>query len=307
MPKQAETKAKVDSILIKTQFPHRISLSQAAQISGYHQDYLGQLCRLGKLRAAKIGRNWYTTQSEIQSLLNNPAAADVSEFIQIEPAAEQAGQQSEPADRAEQQAEQINQIFGIQENSDTQSKMQEAPVVTSNYLISEVQNVPIRLEQRPQAARSHHSLQTLVTKMRLEELRTDVLQMSGLVKSIAVEQEQQKQMLMRHEQILQGRTDLRNQYAPSLGITNSYQSGVDMLEFADPVETYHPDQTKVVWLWPALAVVVAIAASSLFILSSLKNDDVPEMSTVIYKQQGQPIQTVIPQVAGEQIVIPFQP
>ena len=52
------------------QFPHRISLSQAAEISGYHQDYLGQLCRLGKIKAAKIGRNWYTTKSELQTLLN---------------------------------------------------------------------------------------------------------------------------------------------------------------------------------------------------------------------------------------------
>ncbi|QQS22722.1 helix-turn-helix domain-containing protein [bacterium] len=287
MPKLAETKVKVDSILIKTQFPHRISLSQAAQISGYHQDYLGQLCRLGKLRAAKIGRNWYTTQSEIQSLLSNPAASDVAEFIQPESVA-------------------IEPMAADTQEGETQSGVQESPVVTSNYLISEVNSVPIRLEQRPQAARSHHSLQTLVTKMRLEELRTDVLQMSGLVKRVAAEQEQQKEMLMRHEQILQGRTDLRSQYVPSLGITNSHQSGVDMLEFADPIETYRPNDTKIVWLWPALAMVLAIAASSMFILSNLKNNDAVEMTTVIYKDKGQPIETIIPQVAGDQVAAPTE-
>ena len=48
-----------------------ISLAQASEQTGYHQDYLGFLARTGKLRAQKIGRNWVTTQSAINELLAN--------------------------------------------------------------------------------------------------------------------------------------------------------------------------------------------------------------------------------------------
>ena len=65
----------MNSILIQ-QYPNRISLAQAAALTGYHQDYLGQLCRVGKIKAAKIGRNWYTTKSELQALASLEAGLD---------------------------------------------------------------------------------------------------------------------------------------------------------------------------------------------------------------------------------------
>ena len=40
-----------------------ISLSEASKLTGYHPDYLGFLCRTGKLKGFKIGRNWVTTKS----------------------------------------------------------------------------------------------------------------------------------------------------------------------------------------------------------------------------------------------------
>ena len=45
-----------------------LSLAQAAVITGYHQDYLGQLARAGKLPAQKIGRNWVTTIEAVYKL-----------------------------------------------------------------------------------------------------------------------------------------------------------------------------------------------------------------------------------------------
>jgi excisionase family DNA binding protein len=42
-----------------------ISLSQAAKLTGYHEDYLGQTARLGELKAIKIGRNWITLRSSL--------------------------------------------------------------------------------------------------------------------------------------------------------------------------------------------------------------------------------------------------
>jgi len=42
-----------------------LSLSQAAALTGYHEDYLGQAARLGELKAIKVGRNWLTVRSSV--------------------------------------------------------------------------------------------------------------------------------------------------------------------------------------------------------------------------------------------------
>jgi len=47
-----------------------ISLKQARQIFGYHPDYLSQLIRKGKLKAKRIGRDWFITEKAIKSYLN---------------------------------------------------------------------------------------------------------------------------------------------------------------------------------------------------------------------------------------------
>ena len=46
-----------------------ISLNQAAQFSGYTQDYLGYLIRKGDIRGIKKGRAWFTTEEEIKNYL----------------------------------------------------------------------------------------------------------------------------------------------------------------------------------------------------------------------------------------------
>ena len=50
-----------------------ISLSEAAKITGYHEDYLGQRARLGQLKAVKIGRNWLTHRSCLDDFSKNHA------------------------------------------------------------------------------------------------------------------------------------------------------------------------------------------------------------------------------------------
>jgi|CZKX01.1.fsa_nt_gi excisionase family DNA binding protein len=52
-----------------------ISLSQAAELTGYHEDYLGQTARLGELRAVKIGRNWITLRSSLEEFCRAHAGA----------------------------------------------------------------------------------------------------------------------------------------------------------------------------------------------------------------------------------------
>ncbi|MBI5530484.1 MAG: helix-turn-helix domain-containing protein, partial [Candidatus Doudnabacteria bacterium] len=48
-----------------------MSLSEASKSTGYHQDYLGFLCRTGKLKGFKIGRNWVTTKSNLDEFIKN--------------------------------------------------------------------------------------------------------------------------------------------------------------------------------------------------------------------------------------------
>ena len=49
-----------------------ISLTEAAKDTPYSQEYLSLRARSGKLRAKKIGRNWYTTKETVQEyVLNN--------------------------------------------------------------------------------------------------------------------------------------------------------------------------------------------------------------------------------------------
>src|SRR5579872_7343730 len=57
------TKFAVDELM--KQMNKVMSLAEASEISGYHQDYLGALARNGKLQAQKIGRNWVTTRFAI--------------------------------------------------------------------------------------------------------------------------------------------------------------------------------------------------------------------------------------------------
>ncbi len=46
-----------------------LSLKEASELTGYHQDYLGQLCRSGKLRATKLGKSWVTTESALNEFV----------------------------------------------------------------------------------------------------------------------------------------------------------------------------------------------------------------------------------------------
>lgn len=43
-----------------------ISSKQAAKITGYAKDYVGQLCREGRVEARLVGRNWYVLDSSIR-------------------------------------------------------------------------------------------------------------------------------------------------------------------------------------------------------------------------------------------------
>ena len=54
----------MDEILIEEK--KYISSKRAAKITGYAKDYIGQLCREGRVPARLVGRSWYVLESAIQ-------------------------------------------------------------------------------------------------------------------------------------------------------------------------------------------------------------------------------------------------
>src|ERR1700756_2748472 len=43
-----------------------ISSKQAAKVTGYAKDYIGQLCREGRVPARLVGRSWYVLESALR-------------------------------------------------------------------------------------------------------------------------------------------------------------------------------------------------------------------------------------------------
>ncbi len=319
---KVETKI-VESILIQTQFPHRISLSQAAQLSGYHQDYLGQLCRLGKLRAAKIGRNWYTTQSELQALISTSEAEGFfkSQANLEDESVSNLDRQVDSQDQSVDSEESLGKFFGREldqvflssskisdEDNSNNNFVVKSPVITSNYLISEVDQLPIRLEERVKPSKSHHSLQTLITKMKLDELKNEVLAVTGIVGEMSNEVKNHSEILNHHEELLSkltnSRNDLREIYAPSLDLNETQKPALDLVNLKNQLES-DSVPSRVVWLWPAFTLLLAIVVSGLFVFSSRSDiSNQPQMTTIIHRQNQS--ENLSPQVAGDVVDQPLE-
>ena len=54
----------MDELLIEDK--KYISSKQAAKVTGYAKDYIGQLCREGRVPARLVGRSWYVLESALQ-------------------------------------------------------------------------------------------------------------------------------------------------------------------------------------------------------------------------------------------------
>src|SRR5437016_272406 len=54
-----------------------LSMADASKITGYHQDYLGQMARSGKLEATKIGRKWVVSKEALEKLLGETSGQEV--------------------------------------------------------------------------------------------------------------------------------------------------------------------------------------------------------------------------------------
>lgn len=282
----------MDSILIQSQFPHRVSLSQAAEISGYHQDYLGQLCRLGKIRASKIGRNWYTTQTELKVLLSGQGI-DLEEIQEEEP------QGYSPASYVPATPVQNNISNTTSIRQVTDIVRPQPAVVSDNYIISEVEGIPIQLRTEV-PARAQHTVQTLITRMKLDSLKQEVLTIAQSVDTI-------NDRLAKHEEMLEAltsraamRTDLRESFSPSLSVAPRVAVKPEsLITIVDEVVVPDLPSKQWVWLWPALAAMALILPATL--ITFLPQVESPSVAQTIYYNQTQP--EVSPQVAGDSEVV----
>lgn len=260
---------------LDNQFPHRISLSQAAEISGYHQDYLGQLCRLGKIKASKIGRNWYTTKSELESLLRFTGAIEEEQGsfadIMMEDEEDKGLFDFAKSSVAEEEliASSIDSVQSslkviIDQDSDiepaasseTTVAVVSRPVIADNYIISEVSGIPIRL-RADGATRQQHTLQTLITRMKLDALRSEVLQLTDFMQGVSDELSEVKKIVAQHEEVLRHRKDLATAYAASIDIAPQRIREQAILSLTDEPAPLQAERT-VYWFVPVAAIAVVV-------------------------------------------------
>ncbi|MBI2356275.1 MAG: helix-turn-helix domain-containing protein [Candidatus Doudnabacteria bacterium] len=66
-----------------------LSLREAAELSPYSAEYLNLLCRKGKLKATKIGRDWLITKADLFEYLrkqhteSRSRLAELSKYINL--------------------------------------------------------------------------------------------------------------------------------------------------------------------------------------------------------------------------------
>jgi hypothetical protein len=75
----------MDEILIEEK--KYISSKRAAKVTGYAKDYIGQLCREGRVPARLVGRNWYVLESAIQDHRFGQQEIEPEHIAKTEPSA----------------------------------------------------------------------------------------------------------------------------------------------------------------------------------------------------------------------------
>lgn len=153
-----------------------ISLSRAAQLTGYHQDYLGQLCRLGKLPAQKVGRNWFTFPEALQKL----SSVEVQDEM--------------PLGVTDDVAEDTVAIETFEYSE---------PQILQNITVSQVEGMPIAIRTVATPTRRMNTVQNILTNIRIESLQQEVSELRQMLARLMSE-------VAKHSDILQNRSALSN-------------------------------------------------------------------------------------------------
>ncbi len=267
-----------------------ISLSRAAQLTGYHQDYLGQLCRLGKLRATKIGRNWFTSPEALNKL---STLAEVERAMNLDAPVEST-QSTE--------TEATNEIELSQ------------PAIIHTVTVSQVEDMPVAIRTIPSQGRAINSVQNILTAIRIETLQREVSELREMLARLMTE-------VAGHSKILQSRSSslsataadlqradqLKHSYISNFDFTAPY-SRMNIMKQDDEVgeETMpqswapepEPAYSIVAWV-TATAVAVVIAAMGTTMLTGQFFGPTEPQVTTVYHHLKPPHTNLEPTVAGE--------
>lgn len=263
-----------------------ISLSRAAQLTGYHQDYLGQLCRLGKLSAIKVGRNWFTFPEALNKLSVTIPDAEKMNFV-----------------------ESVEETLEDQEQTPEAAFEFEQPKIVQNVTISQVEGLPIAIRTLPMTGRNINTVQNMLTNLRIESLQREVSDLRKLLARIITEVASHSAML---ERGASSRTDqLRHSYISNFDFSSPYSRRnlitegelpaplVEKINWAPP----HQPKYSLVAVFAGVAVLAALALMSFGIISGQFFGDLqPQVSTIYHRDTviaSEPYTVLRPAVAGD--------
>lgn len=281
--------------------PTLISLSYASKLTGYHQDYLGQLCRAGKLPASKVGRNWFTSKEAVEKL-----TSPMSELQLIDELNEQSPQQ---------EAEEFVDDT-LYANSLEETKSTSQPVLVQSITISQVDGLPIAIRTVENPVRPSSNLQSIMTNMRVQSLQREVVELRRMLDILMTE-------VTNHAKILQARgmeqDSLKNSFVPTMdfGLStplNAFESSnrFSTREISPQIEQAPEwkitiSQTEkfpyATWLAATAALVVLVYIAVGIFSGSFMGKANDEISSLYYHSPVITTSTV-PTVAGDSISLP---
>ena len=124
-----------------------VSTKRAAEITGYAKDYVGQLCREGRVTARLVGRSWYVSESSIKE--HRFGIQEVAEEIKVEEdVVEEPKEQQVIEDVVEEKeiqtaqyvTEEVTPLPSLEDEKKLRKKQQQYRAHGKNGLIRESQN-----------------------------------------------------------------------------------------------------------------------------------------------------------------------
>ncbi len=269
-----------------------ISLSRAAQLSGYHQDYLGQLCRAGKLPASKIGRHWFTSKDAVEKLNEAQSQAET-----ISPIEQDLDQNQNDVDQ-----EFLQYHQAVTENSFSFPQ----PRVLKSMVISEVDGLPIALQTINIPTRPSNNVQNVVTNLRIQTLQSEVGELREMLVKLMQEVTEHTQILAAQNMAARRPDSLRNQFISNFDLSSNHasvqqnynlvQPQTSQLEVTFSSKKSFPFST---WLIATTAVVMLVYIAVGIFSGSFVGSGNTEVSTLYYHSQPQFENFNTPTVAGE--------
>lgn len=224
--------------------PTRISLARASQLTGYHQDYLGQLCRSGKLQAEKIGRNWFTNPQALGELYAYEPLASQSDLVsQSDAQSDQVTfsdtpnisnlEVSDVATGSFSGQKFVDAIVGNQDTVEEEISEDERSVVqmTPATISAETEEVPsnplpIAIKVIPPKAhvRQVNSVQNLLTNIRIENLQKEVVELRRMLVELMQEVKSHTNILQTRHTVEKFEGALKHAYISNFDFGNRFST-----------------------------------------------------------------------------------